>query len=103
MPPIVSAAGSEKEIYYIAVIDILSRYGVRKKVAHLLKARLWEDAALSTVPADYYAERYFEFVDTILVTTDKKKKKAKKKRKKSTKSCAQGKTKSKVAVGNESD
>jgi len=54
-----------REIYFIGIIDILSRYGVRKKVAHLLKSALWEDSALSTVPADYYASRYINYVRSI--------------------------------------
>jgi len=67
-PPIRSSSDSKiPEVYFVAIIDILSRYGVRKKLAHLLKSALWTDAALSTVPADYYAERYFDYVKTILI------------------------------------
>jgi len=59
MEPIHSDAAFKKEIYFIGIIDPLSRYKLRKKVAHFLKEMIWEDDTLSTVRPTYLALHSF--------------------------------------------
>lgn len=49
MVPIHSNPAFKKEVYFIGIIDPLSRYKLRKKVAHFLKEIIWDDDTLSTV------------------------------------------------------
>lgn len=57
-----SADGSE--VYYMGIIDFLSPYATKKKMAHLFKrgVLLNEAATLSLVPADFYASRFQLFL-----------------------------------------
>jgi len=66
--PIPSIPGV-KEVYHVGLIDFLSRYYLAKKTAHLFKSVLWEDQMLSTVPPDFYANRFKEYLPTIFPTT----------------------------------
>jgi len=54
-----------KEVYQVGLIDFLSRYYLAKKTAHLFKSVLWEDQMLSTVPPEFYANRFKEYLPTI--------------------------------------
>ena len=59
LPPVPSDE-EHQEIYFIGIIDPLSRYNTKKKIANLLKKRLWEPETLSTVecfrkPFIYYS------------------------------------------------
>lgn len=67
MGPIHSDPAFVKEIYFVGIIDPLSRYKLKKKVAHFLKEIIWDADTLSTVPADYYAERYTRYLEEIFV------------------------------------
>lgn len=51
MVPIYSNPAMKKEVYFVGIIDPLSRYKLRKKVAHFLKEIIWDADTLSTVPA----------------------------------------------------
>lgn len=44
---------AEGEIYFVALIDFLSRYFVKKKIANFFKTKLWDEDTLSTVPPVY--------------------------------------------------
>jgi len=55
------------ETYLVGVIDFLAVYSKRKKSAHLFKRVRWESRQLSTVPPEYYAERFFDFCEQIFV------------------------------------
>jgi len=55
------------EIYFVGIIDSLTKYTMRKKIAHLLKTFWWERKSLSTVEPKYYARRFLHFVETHLV------------------------------------
>jgi len=54
-----------KEVYHVGLIDFLSRYYLAKKTAHFFKSALWEDQMLSTVPPEFYANRFKEYLPTI--------------------------------------
>jgi uncharacterized membrane protein YdbT with pleckstrin-like domain len=49
MGPIHSDPAFVKEIYFVGIIDPLSRYKLKKKVAHFLKEIIWDADTLSTV------------------------------------------------------
>jgi hypothetical protein len=51
------------ETYFISVIDFLARYTMAKKGANFFKTFLWTPETLSTVPPDYYAQRWLTAVD----------------------------------------
>jgi hypothetical protein len=53
------------EIYFVGIIDTLTSYNGKKKAANFFKNFLWRNATLSTVPAEYYGNRLFQFVLTI--------------------------------------
>jgi hypothetical protein len=60
-----------KEIFFIGIIDFLSRYGtLAKKGAHFFKRFLWTNAELSTVNAKYYADRFDNYLPTIVGVVD---------------------------------
>jgi len=53
------------EIYFIGIIDCLTYYGAMKKIAHSFKSLLWNNDQLSTVQAQYYADRFLKYVHAI--------------------------------------
>ena len=56
-----------QEIYFIALIDILTRYGVKKRTAQAAKTvKHGAGAEISTVKPDQYARRFMEFIDKII-------------------------------------
>lgn len=64
--PVFEADG--EELFFVGIIDFLSRYQTMKKqTAHFFKSFLWKDETLSTVPSDYYAMRFQDYVPTIVV------------------------------------
>ncbi|KAL6047260.1 Moesin/ezrin/radixin 1 [Balamuthia mandrillaris] len=70
--PLIPSDPETQEVYFIGIIDPLSRYGVRKQLAHFLKRSLWTDETLSTVPANYYAERYLDYMPLIFPREEEK-------------------------------
>eukprot|EP00992_Anisonema_acinus_P006890 TRINITY_DN2441_c0_g1_i1.p1 TRINITY_DN2441_c0_g1~~TRINITY_DN2441_c0_g1_i1.p1 ORF type:complete len:479 (+),score=23.99 TRINITY_DN2441_c0_g1_i1:56-1492(+) len=55
------------EVYYMGIIDNLTRYGKRKIAAHLIKSVRWESQTLSTVHARYYRDRMDSYLPTIFL------------------------------------
>ncbi|XP_030624996.1 phosphatidylinositol 5-phosphate 4-kinase type-2 alpha isoform X3 [Chanos chanos] len=56
-----------KEVYFMAVIDILQHYDAKKKAAHAAKTvKHGAGAEISTVNPEQYSKRFFEFITTIL-------------------------------------
>lgn len=55
------------EIYFIALIDILTHYGVKKRTAQAAKTvKHGAGAEISTVKPDQYARRLLEFIEKII-------------------------------------
>jgi len=56
--------GPKKEIYFMALIDILTRYGMKKRTAKAAKSmKHGAGAEISTVHPEQYAKRFMDFVD----------------------------------------
>ncbi|XP_052245629.1 phosphatidylinositol 5-phosphate 4-kinase type-2 alpha-like [Dreissena polymorpha] len=56
--------GPKKEICFLALIDILTRYGMKKRTALAAKTmKHGVGAEISTVHPDQYAKRFLEFID----------------------------------------
>ncbi|KAK2868692.1 hypothetical protein Q7C36_000563 [Tachysurus vachellii] len=57
----------KKEVYFMAVIDILTPYDAKKKAAHAAKTvKHGAGAEISTVNPEQYSKRLYDFVTTIL-------------------------------------
>ena len=55
------------EIYFVALIDILTHYGVKKRTAQAAKTvKHGAGAEISTVKPDQYSRRFLEFVEKIV-------------------------------------
>lgn len=54
------------ELYFFGVIDFLSRYFWKKKVANFAKRALWAQETLSTVPPPMYCDRWVNYLKTII-------------------------------------
>ncbi|PAA46620.1 hypothetical protein BOX15_Mlig027118g1 [Macrostomum lignano] len=64
----VPAADQSQLLYFIGLIDILTKYGVRKRTAKTYKTmKHGNEAQLSSVKPEVYARRFLEFVDSSLV------------------------------------
>jgi len=56
----------QEEIYFLAVIDILTRYGVKKRTANAAKTMKYgAGAEISTVEPEQYARRFLMFIEGI--------------------------------------
>ncbi|XP_059901543.1 phosphatidylinositol 5-phosphate 4-kinase type-2 alpha isoform X2 [Gadus macrocephalus] len=56
-----------KEVYFMAVIDILQHYDAKKKAAHAAKTvKHGAGAEISTVNPEQYSKRFHDFITTIL-------------------------------------
>lgn len=56
-----------KEIYYMAIIDVLTLYGAKKRAAHTAKTmKHGPNAEISTVNPDHYKTRFLEFINSVL-------------------------------------
>ena len=56
-----------KEIYFMALIDILTHYGMKKRTAQAAKTmKHGAGAEISTVKPEQYARRFLEFIERIL-------------------------------------
>ena len=55
--------GPKKEVYFIALIDILTRYNMKKRTAQAAKTvKHGTGAEISTVRPDQYAKRFIDFI-----------------------------------------
>ncbi|EDV27283.1 Phosphatidylinositol 5-phosphate 4-kinase type-2 alpha [Trichoplax sp. H2] len=62
-----STTCTNQEIYYLAIVDVLTQYGARKKAAHMAKtAKHGAGAEITTVNHKQYAERFMAFIGRIL-------------------------------------
>uniref|UniRef100_A0A3B5L8N2 Phosphatidylinositol 5-phosphate 4-kinase type-2 alpha n=1 Tax=Xiphophorus couchianus TaxID=32473 RepID=A0A3B5L8N2_9TELE len=56
-----------KEVYFMAVIDILQHYDAKKKAAHAAKTvKHGAGAEISTVNPEQYSKRFYDFITAIL-------------------------------------
>jgi len=54
------------EVYFLAIIDILTRYGVKKRTANAAKTvKYGAGAEISTVEPDQYARRFLTFIESV--------------------------------------
>lgn len=59
----VFSESSRKEIYFLAMIDILTKYGVKKRTAQAAKTvKHGAGAEISTVRPDQYGRRFLDFI-----------------------------------------
>uniref|UniRef100_A0A3B4DY30 Phosphatidylinositol 5-phosphate 4-kinase type-2 alpha n=1 Tax=Pygocentrus nattereri TaxID=42514 RepID=A0A3B4DY30_PYGNA len=57
----------KKEVYFMAIIDILTPYDAKKKAAHAAKTvKHGAGAEISTVNPEQYSKRFYDFITTIL-------------------------------------
>jgi len=65
----VSADGvANKEVYFIGLIDVLTKYNATKRAAHTAKTmKHGAGAEISTVKPENYSKRFLEFMDTVFV------------------------------------
>ncbi len=58
---------AKTEIYFMALIDILTHYGLKKRSANVAKTvKYGADQEISTVKPEQYAKRFLEFINKIL-------------------------------------
>ncbi|XP_055337312.1 phosphatidylinositol 5-phosphate 4-kinase type-2 alpha-like [Paramacrobiotus metropolitanus] len=58
----------KKSIYFVAIIDILTHYGMKKRTAQAAKTvKHGSHAQISTIPPDQYAKRFLDFMENIIV------------------------------------
>ncbi|MBN3312521.1 PI42A kinase, partial [Atractosteus spatula] len=56
-----------KEVYFMAIIDILTHYDAKKKAAHAAKTvKHGAGAEISTVNPEQYSKRFYDFITNIL-------------------------------------
>ncbi|ORC93710.1 putative phosphatidylinositol-4-phosphate 5-kinase-like [Trypanosoma theileri] len=58
--------GTQREIYYIGIIDILQEYNVRKRLETLVIGSLKDREKISSVPPREYASRFLSFMSSII-------------------------------------
>ncbi|KAM9775186.1 phosphatidylinositol 5-phosphate 4-kinase type-2 alpha isoform X2 [Syngnathus typhle] len=62
-----SESAPRKEVYFMAIIDILQHYDAKKKAAHAAKTvKHGAGAEISTVNPEQYSKRFYDFITTIL-------------------------------------
>lgn len=63
-----SVSESEKPLfYYMALIDILTHYGMKKRTANAAKqVKHGSGAEISTVKPEQYAKRFTDFINKII-------------------------------------
>jgi len=71
---VVDCSPPRNEIYFLALVDILTHYGVKKRTAQAAKTvKHGAGAEISTVRPDQYAKRFLEFVEKIIVENEEPK------------------------------
>ena len=59
------------EMYFMGLVDILTRYGTKKKTAHAAKTVKHKTSTqISTVNSEQYARRFLDFIDNSITVTD---------------------------------
>jgi len=58
---------NDDEVYFVGIIDCLTSFQLKKKLAFTFKRVLWEPETLSTVKAKFYATRFYNFMTTQLL------------------------------------
>lgn len=58
-------------IYHFGIIDCLTQYTLKKRIANACKSILWEQSMLSTVNSHYYANRFVDFMTNRLLVKGK--------------------------------
>ncbi|XP_065897361.1 phosphatidylinositol 5-phosphate 4-kinase type-2 alpha-like [Dysidea avara] len=62
-----SSSDAKPQIYYMAIIDVLTVYGARKRAAHAAKTfKTRQGGEISTVNPELYARRFLEFMTKIM-------------------------------------
>jgi len=62
-----SSSETNKEIYFMALIDILTQYGLKKRSANVAKTVKYGDQEISTVKPEQYSKRFLEFINKIVI------------------------------------
>jgi hypothetical protein len=57
-------------VFFVGIIDCLTAYTKMKQTATLFKSLLWDEQTLSTVAANFYAERFLHFMTKILLADE---------------------------------
>lgn len=57
---------NRNEEYIFGIIDILTEYNSRKAAEYYFKSILY-GKGVSAVPPDHYAERFINFIDTVIL------------------------------------
>ena len=62
------ASSQKREIYFLALVDILTHYGVKKQAAKVAKTVKYGSSVdgISTVDPDQYATRFLEFISNAI-------------------------------------
>jgi len=60
----------EEELIFLSIIDNLTAYTFGKQLAHFFKKFLWDTHTLSTVRAEFYAQRFTEFMTKNLLADE---------------------------------
>lgn len=58
---------TKKEIYFMALIDILTQYGLKKRSANVAKTVKYGDQEISTVKPEQYSKRFLDFINKIVI------------------------------------
>ena len=64
-----STGAPQPEVYFMALIDVLTHYGVKKQAAKAAKTVKYGSSAdgISTVEPDQYGKRFLEFMNQAIV------------------------------------
>ncbi|KAL5601412.1 hypothetical protein BROUX41_002601 [Berkeleyomyces rouxiae] len=58
------------EIYYLGVIDCLTKFGFVKKMEHFWKSLNNDRTKISAIPPEEYGERFFDFIENITMSPE---------------------------------
>lgn len=63
----IPSAQPKREVYFMALIDILTHYGLKKRSANVAKTvKYGADQEISTVKPEQYSKRFLDFVNKII-------------------------------------
>jgi len=54
-----------KFLYFIGIIDILTKYGTRKKIEHFAKGTMFGKKKISCIPPKDYATRFYAYIESV--------------------------------------
>ena len=58
---------NHQRIYYLGIIDILTKYGCGKHIEYFFKQFIYCSQDMSCVPPEYYKQRFFQYLNEIFV------------------------------------